>query len=106
MKNEAHFTKKRRHDIAEKLTSACLNGKAVNEFSRDIDKLIKYTNLSYGDALAISKEVANLLQIQDTKLVVEKGVPPSNIGVTHPILHDNTFVEHVAEDDRRTSTSW
>ena len=115
MKNDTHFSKESRHDIAEKFTLARLNGKSLNEFSRDIDTLIKYTSLSYGDAHAISKEVVHLHRLQDTKVEIEKGVPPSNIniGVTHPIfyhekemkLYDGTD-NHPSEDNRRNSAAW
>ena len=104
MKNEIHFSKDCRHDIAEKFTSARLNGKALNEFSADIDTLIKYTSLSYGDAHAISKEVQNLHQLHNTKEVIEKGVPPSNIGVTHPISYEDT--DRHPSEDRRNSATW
>ena len=65
----------RRHSSAidEKLETACIYGKLLCELAADVEKLVQFTGLPYGDAVMLVEEVTSLLRGSTWHQFVECG---------------------------------
>lgn len=56
-----YFSVTKRSLIAEKLEAACADGELLSEYGTDIEKLVQFVGLSFGDAVKLSKELKLLV---------------------------------------------
>ena len=61
MHNESYFSDSKRISIAEKLEAACIYGKLLCELVSDVEKLVQFVGLPYGDAVMLADEVTLLI---------------------------------------------
>lgn len=55
-----YFSEAKRLSISEKFEAACVDGKLLYDYGSDIDKLVQYIGLPFGDAVKLSKEFKQL----------------------------------------------
>ena len=58
---------------AAKLETACIYGKLLCELAADVEKLVQFTGLPYGDAVMLVEEVTSLLRGSTWHQFVECG---------------------------------
>ncbi len=62
MHRAAYFSEVKRSSISDKFSAACVDGELLCQFGTDVDKLVQFVNLPFGDAVKLAEEVKLLLE--------------------------------------------
>ena len=72
MKSASYFSEAKRLQVAEKLETACVDGKMLSKYGADKEKLVELIGLPLGDAKKLSQELDLLTNENDiTKVTTE-----------------------------------
>ena len=62
MHRESYFSDAKRSSISDKFAEACVDGELLCQFGMDVDKLVQFVGLPFGDAVKLAEEVSIVLE--------------------------------------------